>query len=183
MQRLVCRENQWDDKAVLASTTTDWITAIGSAFAAVGTVSAVVFALWQVRRQDARRMRLRCYTIFRITENGDVVSTVALHGTNTGRRAIRVVGTQFLFGDGKIFAWPKDAGDDFPITLEEGESVEAEWDKKRLRDCTKTARSAIMSCSFTDGLGNSYAATYPGVKVKRKGWPWRRRTEYVPADG
>lgn len=162
-----------------APNTADWITAFGSAFAAVGTVSAVIFALWQVRRQDARRMRLRCHTTFRITDDGDLVSTVALRGTNTGRRAIRVVGTEFLFVDGKTFPWPKDAGDDFPITLKQGESVELEWDEERLRDCTKAAQSAIVSCSFTDGLGNSYAATYPGLTVKRKGWPWRRRKEYI----
>jgi hypothetical protein len=45
----------------LASNTTNWITAIGSAFAAVGTVGAVAFALWQVRRQDRRKLKLRVY--------------------------------------------------------------------------------------------------------------------------
>jgi len=44
---------------MLASSTTDWITAIASAFAAVGTVGAVIVALWGPRwRQERKRPKL-----------------------------------------------------------------------------------------------------------------------------
>jgi hypothetical protein len=170
----------WFYALMLASATTDWITAIGSTFAAIGTVGAVMFALWQVRRQDTRRMRVQCVKSFRLTDNDPVVSTVALYATNIGRRTIRIVGVLLRFDDRTTFPWPQDAGDDFPILVDEGVTVTAEWDEDRLRVATKSAKAAaILSGSFLDGLGNTYSAPFPGVKVKRKGWPWRLRTEYV----
>jgi len=46
--------------AMLASATSDWITAFGSAFAAIGTVGAVIVALWQTRRRDKYKVHVVC---------------------------------------------------------------------------------------------------------------------------
>jgi hypothetical protein len=46
---------------VLASNTTDWITAVGTAFAAVGTVGAVIIALWQTVWRERADLKVRAF--------------------------------------------------------------------------------------------------------------------------
>lgn len=41
-------------------TTTDWISAVTTVFAAFGTIGAVVVALWQILRQGRRKVVVQC---------------------------------------------------------------------------------------------------------------------------
>jgi len=69
-----------------------------------------------------------------------------------------------------------------PASLVDGESVTMYWQLSTLESIKQEQGfSHYVAAYFTDPLGTMYAAPYPGVKIKRKGWPWRRRTEYVPA--
>lgn len=53
--------------------TTEWLTAIGTMFAAVGTVSAVAVALWQTSRstrRDRRSVQMRMAAVVAIASRG-----------------------------------------------------------------------------------------------------------------
>lgn len=163
-------------------TTTDWITAIATVFAAGGTIGAVWFALWQVRRQDSRRMNVRSYTSVRVGADEEWIDTVVLSATNVGRRGIRIVGALLVFGDRTTFPWDADEGDALPALVEEGVTIKAAWDQARMKLAAEAAKSPIVAGSFFDGVGNVYSAPFPGVTAKRNGWPWKRRTEYVASE-
>lgn len=166
---------------MLASNTTNWITAIGSAFAAVGTVGAVAFALWQVRRQDRRKLKLRVYESFEMygppgAQQARII--VVPRGTSEARRSIRIESHFFLTDTGARFPFPTNKGTMFPHTIAEDETVEAAWTKENMDLLIRSAKlSALVACGFTDTLGNSYVTPYHS-KAVRKGW--RRRKMYRP---
>ncbi|MHB1539395.1 MAG: hypothetical protein ACYCUM_14440 [Solirubrobacteraceae bacterium] len=172
--------------------TTDWITAIGSAFAAVGTVGAVVVALWQTRRRDAYKVRVTCERV--ITGDEEIGDLVALKAVNVGERMVKLTMAYLRADDGKTViapffnpeaphgAWRASFQSEvLPETLVDGDEVAVCWKRKTLgATLEKNGLKHYLCAYFTDPLGNTYEAPYPGVKVKRTGWPWRRRTEYIP---
>jgi hypothetical protein len=167
-------------------TTTDWITAIGSSFAAVGTVGAVVVALWQVRRQEKRDIRVRCTRTF-VDTNVESVEVISLRATNRGPRAVTLA-TVSLVGDNGIEASPPpfpQASDrmpttELPITLTDGKSAEILWSISVLEELkVGWGCEAFLYAFFTDSLGNMYRAPFPGVKRKLKREGWHLRREYV----
>jgi hypothetical protein len=67
---------------------TDWITAIATVFAAVGTVGAVAVALWQIQRQGRRSLVVKCSLA--VIADAQNIHTIALRGTNNGARPIKL---------------------------------------------------------------------------------------------
>jgi hypothetical protein len=173
--------------------TTDWITAIGSAFAAVGTVGAVIVALWQTRRRDKYKVHVVCN--WGITGDSAIGNLLSLQATNTGERLVKLT-MAYLLTDGgsqvvakffqpsltKMNIITSIEQSPLPESLVDGESVTVYWQLSILETIkVEQGFDHYVAAFFTDPLGTMYAAPYPRVKVKRKGWPWRRRTEYVPA--
>lgn len=181
-------------KAMLASTTADWITAIGSAFAAVGTVGAVIIALWQTRRRTRYDVHVTCEE--GLTGDAEIGNLITLQATNIGERLVKLTMASLLVDDGRQivakFFIPSMSNISLPASIEQsglpvsllaGESVSARWQQSTLEHLKqKEGFDRYLCAYFKDPLGNMYAAPYPGIKAKRKGWPWRRRTEYVAAD-
>jgi hypothetical protein len=157
---------------VLASTTTDWITAIGSVFAAVGTVGAVIVALWQIIRQDQRRMRVRCNrTISDLAPAS--TSVMAMTGINVGRTPIRVTDAEAKFEHGEEWPLMAPAGDQLPAVVEPGAELHIVWDHEIQGDFKPDEAKRIVAYGFRDSLGNAYWALHPNTTMKRRGW---RRT-------
>jgi hypothetical protein len=165
---------------VLASTTTDWITAIGSLFAAVGTVGAVIVALWQVSRQDQRRMRVRCYrTISDLAPTS--TSVMGMTGINVGRSPIRVTEAELKLENGEEWGLIEPVGDQLPAVIEQGAELQIIWDHVIQGDYGPETVKSIIAYGFRDSLGNAYWALHPDTIVKRRGW--RRTRTYSRAKG
>jgi hypothetical protein len=81
------------------SSTTEWITAVASVFAAVGTVGAVIVALWQVSRQGRRSLDVRCSSA--VIGEAIPIHVVALRGTNDGSRPIKLTMAYLMTSDGR----------------------------------------------------------------------------------
>jgi hypothetical protein len=153
---------------VINATTTDWITAIASVFAAIGTVGAVIVALWQVLRQDKRRLEVRCGSNVRVRQAVTIPTLVAIR-TNVGRKTIQIQRVQTCFADGSRGPMPVLHGT-FP-TLEEGDSDTLEWDFDQLVQIEEAQDQPIVAIQFTDTFGNRYFGNYPGVRRWLK-LPW-----------
>jgi hypothetical protein len=94
-------------------TTTDWITAIAAVFAAVGTVGAVVVALWQTRRQGRRKLVVRCsQAVIGDIEN---INVLTLRGTNDGPRPVKLTMAYVMTDDGRqVYSPSRSTVTDFP---------------------------------------------------------------------
>jgi hypothetical protein len=135
---------------VLASNTTEWITAIGSVFAAVGTVGAVIVALWQVFRQDARRMRVRCYrTISDLAPTSS--SVMGMTGINVGRSPIRVTDAELKFENGEEWPLVAPAGDQLPAVVEQGAELKIVWDHEIQGDYNPDEVKSVVAYGFRVG--------------------------------
>jgi hypothetical protein len=62
--------------------------------------------------------------------------------------------------------------------------VELSWERATLDQAkAQNGFSHYLFAFFTDTIGNVYAAPYPGVKRRRTGPSWRRRTVWTPESG
>lgn len=158
--------------------TTDWIVAIASVFAAIGTVGAVIVALWQVFRRDSRSLIVKCSQAV----IGDVipVHAVSLRGTNDGARPITLTMAYLMTQDGQQVISPLlPYSDQLPRTLLDGESVDVFWGRDNLQKIKGSESVDYLYAFFMDVLGNVYKAPYPGVVMRRKGLR-RRKVFEVP---
>lgn len=155
--------------------TTDWITAIATAFAAVGTVGAVVVALRQSFNQGQRKLMVRCsQAIIGDVEN---IGVLTLRGTNDGPRPVKVSMAYLMTDDGRQVNSPfTPHSATLPILLNEGESAEVFWTRKNLEELRRQDDCNYLYAFFTDVLGEVYIAPYPGVVARRKGL--RRQVVY-----
>jgi hypothetical protein len=174
------------------STTADWITAVGTAFAAVGTVGAVVIALWQTRRRYRYDIHVTCGS--GITGDPDIGDLVTLTAVNLGERMAKltmaylridtggqIVAPFFIPGLGlQISVVASMENCDLPKTLTPGESVQVQWRRPILESLReREGFTNYLYGFFTDQLGNVYSAPFPGMRAKRGGKLWRE-TRYVP---
>lgn len=67
--------------------TTDWISAIATVFAAIGTVGAVAVALWQILRQGRRNVIVRCSQA--VIGDVETIHALSVRATNDGPRPVR----------------------------------------------------------------------------------------------
>jgi hypothetical protein len=165
---------------MLATTTTDWITAISGVFAAVGTVGAVVVALRQVLRQERRSVKLEArYAIIPDLPESEVLS---LRATNDGVRAVTLNMAYLMTNDGRQVMSPFTMySTSLPTLLQDGESATVFWKRSNL-DALKESESVAgyTHAFFMDNLGEVYETPLPGVSIKRRGV--RRRRTYVLPD-
>jgi hypothetical protein len=172
--------------ATIGETTTDWIIAIGTVFAALGTVLAVSVALWQGWRQNTADLRVRAELATERIGGGSQARTfVRLHDTNHGPQTIKVNQAllQFKSGaSGAIIGQTAPRGDELPKVLAVGDAVTGEWDEEAVELARAESNGEpYKSIAFIDAFGNEHAAPYPGMTRKwraRKRRPWLRR-EYV----
>lgn len=161
-------------------TITDWITASATVFAAVGTVGAVVVALWQVLRQSKRNLIVKCSSA--VTGDPQFSRVIAVSGTNDGQRPIKLDMAYLQAEDGRqIVGRFTPFSDKLPAVLVDGESVTVFWSQDDLSEIAERESVNYLYAYFTDALGQVYSAPYPGVVVKRKGL--RRRKVFVPPEG
>lgn len=161
-------------------TITDWIIAAASVFAAVGTVGAVVVALWQVTRQSKRSLSVKCSAA--VTGDPQFSRVIALSGTNDGPRPIKLDMAYLRADDGQqIFGRFTPFSDQLPTVLVDGESVTVFWSQDALREIAEKEGVKYLYVYFTDALGQVYDAPYPGVVTKRKGL--RRRKVFELPEG
>jgi len=174
------------------STTTDWITAVSTIFAAVGTVGAVVIALWQTMRRYRYDVRVTCAR--GITGDPNIGDLVTLSAVNVGDRVVkltmaylhidtggRAVPPFFIPGLGlQISVAASMENCDLPKTLTPGDSVQVQW-RQPILDALREREgfTHYLYGLFTDQLGNVYSAPFPGMKAKRGGMLWRQK-RYVP---
>lgn len=159
---------------------TDWITAIATVFAAVGTVGAVAVALWQIQRQGRRSLVVKCSLA--VIADAQNIHTIALRGTNNGARPIKLTMAYLMSQDGRQIVSPfLPHGDRLPKVLLDGESVDVFWDQSNLQQVKESEGVDFLYAFFMDVLGNVYKAPFPGVAVKRRGL-WRRSVFELPAE-
>lgn len=163
---------------------TDWIIAISGIFAAIGTVGAVIVALRQIRRQERRRLHVECRLAITEPTPGNYLNVVALRGTNEGQRPIKVTQAYMQTDDSRmIFAHFTPWSDSLPKLLLDGESVEVGWEADKLEKAkADEGFKHYLYGFFTDTVGRVYPGAYPGVKVRRRGLPWKRHVEWEPPD-
>jgi hypothetical protein len=158
------------------ATTADWIEAVAAVFAAIGTVGAVMVALWQTWRQGQRRMRVQCR--LGVTPDERVVT---LRGINEGAKAIEITMAYLSSDTGQtiICTFYPGIGDNLiggKLVLE-GQSVEVVW-KLSLLGQTREQEGfkGYQFAHFVDTLGNVYADTFPGTRRRHNlnlRWSWR----------
>lgn len=173
------------------SATTDWITAVSGAFAAVGTVGAVTIALWQTREQSRRRVHVTCSLAVMIPDT-EPLTVVALRATNIGYRPVKLVQAYLTTDDNRHVVSPfvrpgpfqSFTDSDLPKVLDDGESVEVFWYQDKLNEAKETEGfGEYLSAFFYDAQGNAYQAPFPGMQAHRR-LTWRRgpkrTTQYLP---
>jgi hypothetical protein len=159
---------------------TDWITALASVFAAVGTVGAVIVALWQVNRQSRRSLVVRCSSA--VTGDPQFSRVISLGGTNDGSRPVKLNMAYLRAVDGRqVFARFTPFSDELPKVLEDGESVQISWSQPTLSELAEKEGVQYLYAYFTDTLGQVFGAPYPGVTEARVGL--RRKKVYELPDG
>jgi hypothetical protein len=153
--------------------TTDWITAIGSAFAAVGTVGAVIVALWQSREKI--NLKLDCF--YREVPNKEALVLV---GGNTRRTPVNIVLAGLESASEFYDATYDNTEGDLPTILGHKETVRVEWTPEELRDLEAKRGEPLWSASFLSEVDGAFNVKLPGGKHKY-GWLGRRGV-YVPPE-
>ena len=162
----------------------DYVALIVARLAAVGTVGAVVVALWQVRGQPKCDLNVSA----RIAVIGALPGrAVSVSVTNDGYRPIKINGPpEFMLDDGyKIVAMPLAVGERPPLMLLDGESATFLFDQESL-----DLGTAGKGCTYTyvhvwDAAGNVWWTPFPGYREPSKGLRgrmarWRLMRKGVP---
>jgi hypothetical protein len=163
---------------------TDWIVAASGVFAAVGTVGAVVVALWQSQRRDRRSLDVTSWRQRKTSRHGQEVLEIWLRGTNDGRRPITVPEVWLATDDDPRMPVPGDqvsGSNPLPKLLREGETLDLGWEEPVLELAAKAGAKYLYGF-FIDTLGNIYEGPLPGVERKRSRILWRRRPDWRPKD-
>jgi hypothetical protein len=162
------------------TSTAEWMTAVGTVFAAIGTVGAVIVALWQTRRQERYGLTVEGKTLAKrkADDPSKWDSRIEFVATNNGRRAVTIAEARLEFksSDGLMVGVMRTDDNPERVTLQPAEQVVVAWD----RDGIEATRSGMNGepfthCDFIDSLGNVYSAPYPGYRLSRKNWRLRRR--------
>lgn len=149
---------------------TDWITAIASVFAAVGTVGAIWFAFWQLRRQERTRTEMQ---VMHTIEGGtDFLSARIIH---RGGPPLKLEATYATDDTGIGFIGGALSGStELPTVLRHGESAEAHWLLAMYADDADEDGWVVLGpyrqIVFEDSLGGRHGADFPTTKVRRPGW-------------
>ena len=82
----------------------DWVIAVASTFAALGTVGAVVVALWQILSQGRRSLVVKSSLC--VIADVQSIRAVSLRGTNDGPRPIKLTMAYLMSQDGQQVVSP-----------------------------------------------------------------------------
>lgn len=163
---------------------TDWITAIASVGAMVGTVGAVVFALWQVRRQGTSALHVTCERVFLpdMESYGTVtVEALKFSGYHRGGPPVKLTMASFECEDGRqaVVSFMRGFPAPLPVVLQHGESVDVLWRYDQVEELARA--TPLREAVFTDAAGGQYRALYPvGVRRVRRGLLRRRAFAFAP---
>lgn len=159
---------------------TDWITALASLGAMVGTVGAVWFALWQTRR----RGQLQLHSDYAYVARDERTTTrfLAVTATHMGGPPVLVTsgyqedchGRRLL--GGYSLTSERVTSEGLPVLLTEGQQVTVYWNAEqgeRWLDASESWYRATVIMSMRGG----YRALYPGVRLQRRGLLRRKRYE------
>jgi hypothetical protein len=164
---------------------TDWIIAITGVLVAIGTIGAVVVALFQIRRQERRSLIVSCSAAFAAITAGQVVGLVVLTATNNGSRPVKITQAYLQTEDGQmIFVDFTNLHGQPPQLLIDGESFSVSWEQDRLEAiAAQESAGRYLYAFFTDSVGRIYPAPMPGIeKVSRRlvRRPWKKEISWVP---
>jgi hypothetical protein len=161
---------------------TDWIIAVAAVFAAVGTVGAVIVALWQSARRDRRSLKI---DIVGMGIAGDPTPYTRVKVLNDGYRPVRVdfpptlvapaaEGHTVAVSEGRV----EEMSDRLPRQLEEGEMASFVWNANEVRELARARGwEKFLHVQISDAHGNQFTTPFPGVKFLPKR-PWRREARY-----
>jgi hypothetical protein len=154
--------------------TAEWIEAIATVFAAVGTIGAVWVALWQVGQQHKRRLEVTCRWAFIGGAHGQML---ALSATNSGFRPVKIVMAHLMTTDGnQVFARFDPHSSPVPSVVQDGDSLGVFWAQSDLDQIkAKEQFERYAYAFFVDAQGSVYDAPYPGMRRR-----FGRRAKYVP---
>jgi hypothetical protein len=164
---------------------TDWIIAVGTVIAAVGTVAAVSLALYEARRSERAHLHVvASFVIEGVGGGRRGRSVIRLVGTNHGPAPIRIVDAHLAFkaASGTIIGVMRARGDLLAKVLNVGETVTAEWDEDVIELArTESNGEPYTHVSFIDAFGQEHSAPFPGMTEKRRG-RWLRRVRRLPRE-
>lgn len=151
---------------------TDWITAIATVAAAVGTVGAIWFALWQLRRQE----RTQTKVVARHWSAGNhILSVKVIHA---GGPPLRIVAVYASYESGADMAGGElPDSTQLPVLLRHGDTAEAHWLLAIFAEDTEGEWAVVgpyRRIVFEDSLGGQHSAPFPTARERRRGWPLRR---------
>ena len=157
-----------------ANSLTDWITAAAALIGAVGTVSAVWFAVTQSRRAVRTSLDIECWQWWT-----DELAAISVRVTNRGIRMVRLdvepifIGCTPSRGEVAVGGTMLEDQDTLPARLDEGGTVEFSFDNAKILDQVHFAEEVtVMYLMLCDQFGRWFYAPFPGVRM-HDGW-WRR---------
>lgn len=140
--------------------TTDWITALGTVFAAGGTIGAVIVALRQSARATRRRLAVHCRPC--VVPDYTDKALISISATNVGPRPVKVTMGYFMTANGsQVLVLPLRFSTSLPVTLQDGESVEPFFERDGLDQVAADGDTEIVYGFLTDTAGQVYRAWYP----------------------
>jgi len=164
----------------IATATTEWIAAISSAIAAVGTVGAVVFALWQVRRQEKTRIDVTCgRALAPIGPGNQVHEFIRLEARHVRGAPLKLEMAFFenMRSERVVVSFLPTLTEPIPKILTSGETLSVAWAAELVAKAA-AANGPFRAAFFRDAAGHDHRALFPGVRHRRAGL-LRRRLSYV----
>lgn len=146
---------------------TDWITALASVGAMIGTVGAVIFGLWQVRRQDKTRTRVS--TQFRSRNGRGFVSAWVVH---QGGPPLTIKTIYARVDVGRLHPPTLGASTVPPAVLRHGDTAEVHWPAEAFPE-RRQGQSVVMelfTIVFEDTLGRRHTTLSPHT-LELRDWP------------
>lgn len=168
------------------NTITDWITAIGTAGAAVGTVSAVAVALWQSRPERPDLM-LECISETVFDGSKPTAAYLKVRVTNRGSRPANLQYSPSFVAERRhnelrfaVGVAPDAARSaHLPRLLQDGESADFRYDHCDLISRAHEPEEALlMYASVMDQFGARFYVPMPGVKMKKRWFKREPRFEH-----
>ncbi len=145
-----------------ATDTAGWMTAIGTLFAAVGTVGAVLIALWQTVWRE--RSDLKTHTYYRPDDDAPGGGILYLTADNPRQTPVNVPAAG-LSTQSKVNL-PAAGHSSLPKKLGHKDSARAHWHASELRKLEQ-AEGPIYFGTFMSEVDGAFRAPMPGGKKKR----------------
>lgn len=156
-----------------ANITTDWITALASVGAAVGTVGAVAVALWR-SRPDRPHLYMECISETLI-DDPTAPAYLNVRVTNRGTRPASLQYPPFFVAErrvNKLRSSPGIGSDRtrstrLPVLLHDGESADFRFDHGQLIEAVHEPQEGVLLyATVVDQFGTQFYVPAPGVRMR-----------------